>query len=77
MGERIAGFSVNADAGATLARPAIVERLHRVRAGDVIIAHMNKTRSDTAEGLRPGLLELLRRGRVFVRLDQVDVVPVR
>jgi len=43
----------------------------------VIIAHMNKPTSQTAEGLSSGLLQLLRRGFVFVRLDQVDlrVVP--
>ena len=37
---------------------------------------MNKPRSDTAEGLRPGLLALLRRGLVFVRLDQVDLTSI-
>lgn len=76
MGYKIAGFSINADSGATLSRTAVAERLRHVRAGDVIIAHMNKPRSDTAEGLSPGLLELLRRGLVFVRLDQVEVQAV-
>ncbi len=76
MGYRIAGFSVNADAGATLGRAAIEDRLRHVRAGDVIIAHMNKPRSDTAEGLQPGLLALLRSGLVFVRLDQVDLTSI-
>lgn len=73
MGYKIAGFSVNADAGATLHREAIEDRLKHVRGGDVIIAHMNKPASDTASGLSSGLLELLRRGLVFVRLDQVDL----
>lgn len=71
LGYDIAGFSVNADAGATLSRAAIVARLRQVRGGDVILAHMNRPASDTAEGLRPALLELLRRGFIFVRLDQV------
>jgi peptidoglycan/xylan/chitin deacetylase (PgdA/CDA1 family) len=74
MGYRIAGFSVNADAGATLSRAAIAQRMRHVRAGDVIIAHMNKPLSMTAEGLTPALLELVRRGLVFVRLDQVELV---
>ncbi len=73
MGYKIAGFSVNADAGATLKRSQIVEQLRHVRSGDVIIAHMNKPRSDTAEGLSTGLIEILRRGLVFVRLDEVDL----
>lgn len=76
LGYKIAGFSVNADAGATLGRQQIVERLRHVQAGDVILAHMNKPRSDTAEGLSAGLIELLRRGFVFVRLDQVELRDV-
>jgi peptidoglycan/xylan/chitin deacetylase (PgdA/CDA1 family) len=77
MGYKIAGFSVNADAGATLKMAQIMDRLRHVRGGDVIIAHMNKPASDTAEGLSGGLLDLVRRGLVFVRLDQVDLVEFR
>ncbi len=77
MGYKIAGFSVNADAGATLKKAQIVDRLHHVRGGDVIIAHMNKPTSDTAEGLAVGLLDILRRGLVFVRLDEVELVEVK
>lgn len=73
MGYKVAGFSVNADAGATLRKGAIIERMTHVRAGDVIIAHMNKPASDTAEGLSVGLKALLDQGFVFVRLDQVDL----
>ena len=73
LGYKVAGFSVNADAGATLGRAAVTERLRHVKSGDVIIAHMNKPASDTAEGLSVGLLHLLRSGFVFVRLDQVDL----
>lgn len=76
MGYRIAGFSVNADAGATLPRAAIEQRLQGVRGGDVIIAHMNKPSSDTAEALAVGLRELKRQGYVFVRLDQAELQRV-
>lgn len=76
MGYKIAGFSVNADQGATLGRRAIEERLKHVKGGDVIIAHMNKPASDSAEGLSAGLALLMERGFVFVRLDQVDLVEV-
>ena len=76
MGYKIAGFSVNADAGATLSRAAVQDRLRHLKGGDVIIAHMNKPASETAEGLSAGLLELLRRGLVFVRLDQVDLTEI-
>lgn len=77
LGFGIAGFSVNVDAGGTLRRQQIVERLRQVQAGDVLIAHMNKPRSDSAEGLATGLVELLRRGLVFVRLDQVQLIQVK
>jgi len=76
LGYKIAGFSVNADAGATLNRLAIEQRLKQVKDGDVIIAHMNKPASDSAEGLAVGLLQLLGRGFEFVRLDQVDLREV-
>ena len=50
--------------------------MRRVKGGDVIIAHMNKPKGQTAEGLAPSILELQKRGFVFVRLDQVDLEPV-
>ena len=67
---------MNADAGASLKRPQVLARLRQVRGSDVIIAHMNKPAGDTAEGMADGLIELLRRGLVFVRLDQVDLMDV-
>jgi peptidoglycan/xylan/chitin deacetylase (PgdA/CDA1 family) len=73
LGYKIAGFSVNADSGATVGRVAIAARLKRVRSGDVVIAHMNKPASDSAEGLSTGLIQLLKNGFVFVRLDQVEL----
>lgn len=77
MGYKIAGFSVNADNGATLKKATIEKRLARVKPGDVIIAHMNKPASDSAAGLSAGLAYLLKEGYVFVRLDQVNlkVIP--
>jgi peptidoglycan/xylan/chitin deacetylase (PgdA/CDA1 family) len=76
LGYKIAGFSVNADNGATLRKPTIEKRLKQVKAGDVIIAHMNKPESDSAEGLAAGLDYLLKAGFVFVRLDQVDLKEI-
>jgi hypothetical protein len=55
---------------------AIAERLKHVKSGDVIIAHMNKPASDSAEGLSAGLIQLLKNGFVFVRLDQVHLRQV-
>lgn len=76
LGYKIAGFSVNADYGATSKKVTIEKRLARVKAGDVIIAHMNKPESDSAEGLAVGLAYLLKAGFVFVRLDQVELMKM-
>ena len=75
-GYKIARFSINADAGTTLKRQAIEERLKHVKDRDVIIAHMNKPASDSAEGLSVALADMLRAGVVFVRLDQVDLEEI-
>jgi peptidoglycan/xylan/chitin deacetylase (PgdA/CDA1 family) len=74
-GYKVAGFSVNADAGATLKRDAIAARLNAVGPGDIILAHMNKPGSETAEGLASGLKSLLARGFHFVTLREMDVRP--
>ena len=73
LGYKIAGFSLNADAGATLGRRAIVARLKAGRNGDIIIAHMNKPSSDTAEGLAEGLTWMLAHGFQFVTLNAMAV----
>lgn len=77
LGYRIAGFSVNADAGATLPMSAVIARLAKVREGDIIIAHMNKPRSQTAEGLAVGLARLQTQGFQFVKLADRRLQTVR
>jgi peptidoglycan/xylan/chitin deacetylase (PgdA/CDA1 family) len=77
MGYKIAGFSVNADAGATLNRRAVADRLSRIKDGDIIIAHMNKPRGDTAEGFGDALPQLLAHGLKFVTLNDVQVQEIR
>ena len=73
LGYGIAGFSVNADSGATLGKLAIEQRLKNVKDGDIIIAHMNKPDSDSAQGLSVGLIQLLKSSFHFVRLDQIKL----
>src|SRR5262249_21851957 len=68
LGYRVAGFSLNADAGASLPRRAVATRVRAARDGDVIIAHVNKPRSDSGEGLMDGLDALSARGYRFVQL---------
>jgi peptidoglycan/xylan/chitin deacetylase (PgdA/CDA1 family) len=76
MGYKVAGFSVNADSGATLAKKQIVGRMKKVRRGDIIIAHLNKPASDTGKGMAEGLQLLLDQGFRFVTLRDAQVTPV-
>ena len=76
LGYRIAGFSLNADEGATLHKTSIIRRLAHVRPGDIIIAHMNRPDSDTAEALSVVLPELRARGFRFVTLRDATVQTV-
>ena len=74
MGYRIAGFSVNADAGATLSASGVAARIRAAMSGYILIAHVNRPRSATAEGLAQGLSELQARGYRFVLLRDQSVV---
>ena len=76
MGYTIAGFSVNADAGATLSQAGVAARLRGVQAGDIVIAHMNKPAGSTAEGFAVALPELLARGFRFVKLGDARLLPI-
>lgn len=77
MGYKVAGFSVNADSGARLSSKRIASRLKKVRSGDIIIAHVNRPQSETAEGLAIGLKALQERGFRFVKLNDFQVRPLR
>ena len=77
MGFQIAGFSVNVDAGATLSARSIVQRLQKVQAGDVLLAHMNHPASGTAKGLAQGLLALRESGFVWVTLDAATLEEMK
>ena len=74
LGLRVAGFSVNADAGATYPANVVAQRLRKVQPGDVVIAHMNHPSGGTAEGFARALPELLQRGVTFVKLSQTMLV---
>lgn len=68
LGQPVAGFSVNADAGATASRRAVVGALEGSRAGDIVIGHMNRPHGSTAEGMALALPKLLDRGVGFTPL---------
>lgn len=74
MGYRIGGFSLNADAGASLSAAGVRSRLAGAKSGDVIIAHLNHPEREAGAGLAAGLRALKARGASFVLLR--DAAPV-
>ncbi len=74
MGYRIAGFSVNGDDGATLSAQGVAQRMSRVRAGDIVLAHLNHPRAGTGQGLLQALPLLKAQGLRFVRLSDAEGV---
>ncbi|GAA3045718.1 polysaccharide deacetylase family protein [Kitasatospora albolonga] len=69
LGERVAGFTVNADAGATFSAAQVRQALAAVGPGAIVIAHVNRPGHGTATGFAAALPELLGAGRRFVRLS--------
>ena len=69
LGERVAGFSVNGDGGATLSAAEVQAEVAAAQPGDIILAHMNQPAGDTAEGLLAGVDDLLEQGVTFSLLD--------
>ena len=72
LGYRTAGFSLNADLGASVSATVAAARLGKAKDGDVIIAHVNQPRRAAGAGVALGVEELLTRGYRFVRLADVS-----
>lgn len=70
VGQPIAGFSVNGDAGATFSAEQVRSTVSGVAAGDIVISHMNRPRSGTGKGYAAVLPKLLDRGVRFTRLSE-------
>lgn len=74
MGLKVAGYSLNGDAGSLLGATSARRRIANARDGDVVIAHINQPRHAAGAGVAEGILDLKAAGAVFVRLDAVDGV---
>lgn len=68
LGQPVAGFSVNGDAGATFTAGQVAQTLSGVRPGDVVISHFNQPGRGTAAGYATALPQLLERGVTFASL---------
>ncbi|MFE2107394.1 polysaccharide deacetylase family protein [Kitasatospora sp. NPDC059463] len=69
LGQQVAGFSTNADGGATLPAAQVRQELAGTAPGGIVIAHMNRPGSGTARGVAAALPALLSAGRTFTRLS--------
>lgn len=69
LGMRVAGFDVNADAGATHSPERVARAVRTATAGSILLAHMNRPGGGTAEGFAAALPALLDSGLRCVRLS--------
>lgn len=76
LGYRIAGFSLNADGGASLGAAETAARIARARDGDVLIAHVNQPHRPSGAGVVEGVRALKTKGFRFVRLSDPDVTVI-
>ncbi|ABB33068.1 polysaccharide deacetylase [Geobacter metallireducens RCH3] len=73
LGERVAGYSLLGDAGATFSSQQVRAALLKARPGDIALLHMNHPESGTAAGVMAAIPELRKRGFRFVKLSDVPV----
>ncbi|MGK4579477.1 polysaccharide deacetylase family protein [Kitasatospora sp. HPMI-4] len=71
LGERIAGFTVNGDAGATYSPAQVRKEVAAAPPGSIVICHMNHPGGGTAAGVAAAVPRLLDSGYRFVRLSDV------
>lgn len=69
LGAIPAGFSINADGGATYSAEMVAAETVRARPGDIIISHGNHPGSGTAAGFAKAIPALLEKGFVFTTLS--------
>ncbi len=70
LGERVAGFSVNGDAGTTFSAAQVAAAVGACRDGDIVISHFNRPEHQTAPGYAAALPRLVDRGYRFVTLSR-------
>jgi peptidoglycan/xylan/chitin deacetylase (PgdA/CDA1 family) len=76
LGFGIAGYSLNADIGASLPAESVARRIANAASGDVIVAHINQPYRPSGLGVIAGVKMLQARGANFLRLDRLGVNDV-
>lgn len=69
-GVRVAGYSLNSDAGASFPAALVAARIKAARDGDVIEGHINQPKRASGAGIAAGLAALQEAGVQFARLDE-------
>jgi peptidoglycan/xylan/chitin deacetylase (PgdA/CDA1 family) len=69
LGFKIAGYSLNADEGASLPASLVAKRLSAARDGDVTEGHINQPLRASGAGIAAGLAQLADQGVRFTTLD--------
>lgn len=75
LGYRIAGYSLNADVGASLPAAEVARRIRSAKPGDVIIAHINHPERPAGAGVAEAIKALVAKGTRFERLDAAFPLP--
>jgi peptidoglycan/xylan/chitin deacetylase (PgdA/CDA1 family) len=70
LGLQVINFNVLGDAGATYSAPQVADAMLGSKPGSIILAHMNRPNSGTAEGIATALPKLRKRGFRFVHLSE-------
>ena len=70
LGLQVVNFDVLGDAGATYSSAQVADAMLTSTPGSIVLAHMNRPGSGTAEGIDAALPKLSRRGYRFVRLSE-------
>ena len=70
LGLQVINFNVLGDAGATYSAPQVAGAMLSSKPGSIILAHMNRPNSGTAEGIAAALPKLRKRGFRLVRLSE-------
>jgi peptidoglycan/xylan/chitin deacetylase (PgdA/CDA1 family) len=70
LGLRVVNFDVLGDAGATYSATQVTQAMLGCAPGSIILAHMNRPDSGTAEGIAAALPELSQRGFRLVHLSE-------
>jgi peptidoglycan/xylan/chitin deacetylase (PgdA/CDA1 family) len=70
LGAIPAGFSINADGGATYRKQLVADVTAKARPGDIIISHGNHPESGTAAGLAMAIPMLLDKACAFTTLSK-------